>query len=286
MKPIPVDSTANYLDRILAKRPALTTPIHETMVLDEESKRHYVTLSLEDHPTLVELIHITDVQYGHQSFKPARFQEFSAWILESPHRFILLGGDLIDAATQFSVQSPYENKWEPSEQVLRLVEDLLMPQRPRILGYVGGNHERRTAKGFGAAGRLIATLLGIPYSRGVQHIDVFYGEHQPFKVSLWHGGGSARTKGAKAQLLHRFMHQADSDVYLVGHLHDVVLLFDWRQKRLENGKIDLVKYAGAMSSSFLEYWNTFAEEAGIPPTDTMMARIGLEPDGGWEVTLR
>jgi uncharacterized PurR-regulated membrane protein YhhQ (DUF165 family) len=47
--------------------------------------------------------------------------------------------------------------------------------------------------------------------------------------------------------------------YLVGHLHDVVLLFDWRQQRI-NKRIKLQKIAGIMSSSFQEYWNSYAEE--------------------------
>jgi len=72
---------------------------------------------------------------------------------------------------------------------------------------------------------------------------------------------------------------------LVGHLHDVVATYDWRQQR-ENGKIVLKKIAGVMSSSFQDYWNTYAEVFGMSPSDTMMARAILEANGGWEVTLR
>lgn len=227
---------------------------------------------------------ICDLQYGHHAFKEERFLEFREWILSEPNRFVFLGGDIIDAATPLSVQSPYENKFEPSKQVLNLVE-LMIPMHHRILGSVGGNHERRTSKTFGDAGALISTLLKIKYSRGVQLIDIHYGKHAPFKVSIWHGGGAARTKGARAQMLHRFMQQADSQLYLCGHLHDVVLLFDWRQRREGRG-IKLQKVAGVMSSSFLDWWNTFGEIAGLPASDTMMARAILEPDGKWEVTLR
>lgn len=280
-----VNSISTFIDRIHQARPAQVVKIHETMVLDGESKYHHVNISTKTHPR-VEILHLTDLQYGHKSFQEKRFVEFRDWVLSNPNRFVVFGGDLIDAATAISVQSCYENNRAPDEQVMHLVEDLLMPLQARVLGYVGGNHERRTAKTWGDAGRVIATLLGIPYSRGVQHVDIHYGRHAPFKLSLWHGGGSARTKGAKAQMLHRFMHQADSQVYLVGHLHDVVVLFDWRQRRKPNGKIELVKIAGAMSSSFLEYWGTFAEVSGMSATDTMMARIVLEPDGGWELTLR
>jgi len=191
---------------------------------------------------------------------------------------------MIDAATPLSIASPYENKYEPSEQVFRFCETMI-PLRHRVLGYVGGNHEERSARGFGAAGMLIASLLQIPYSRGKQMIDIHFGKHKPFKIDLWHGRGSARTKGAKAQMLDRFMNQGDSQLYLCGHLHDVVLLVNWRQKRTENDII-LEKVIGVMSSSFLEFWGTYAERDGLSPSDTMMARTILYPDGDFETTLK
>jgi len=234
----------------------------------------------------VELLHLTDLQIGSKAFQRNRFIEYRGWLLDQPNRFVFLGGDIIDAATILSVASPYENTGEPIDQVDEATE-LLKPLKAagRLLGYVGGNHERRTIKTFGDCGRLIARSLEVPYSRGVQHIDIHYGQHRPFKVSLWHGGGSARTKGAKAQMLHRFMQHADSHVYMVGHLHDVVLLFDWRQLRIGN-KIKLQKIAGIMSSSFQGYWNSYAEVSAMSPSDTMMGRVVLDPDGKWMVTLR
>lgn len=278
------DSTvASFLDRLYDNFPERKVGLTSPMVLDGESKYVEVEISSSKHPK-VELIHLTDLQIGAKSFKEKRFKEYRDWILDDPDRFVMLGGDIIDAATVLSVASPYENTAEPGRQVEESVE-LLKPLRGRILGYVGGNHERRTAKTYGDAGRVIATLLKIPYSRGVQNIDIKYGRHQPFKISLWHGAGSARTKGAKAQLLHRFMGQGDSMLYCIGHLHDVVCLYDWRQQR-RDGKIVLQKIAGVMSSSFQDYWNTYAESFGMSPSDTMMGRCILGPKGDWEISLK
>lgn len=237
-------------------------------------------------PPQIELTHLTDLQYGSKGFQRDRFLAYRNWILASPNRFVFLGGDLIDAATILSVASPYDNTEEPIDQVDGVVE-LLTPlaAKGRLLGYVGGNHERRTIKSFGDCGRTIARELSVPYSRGVQLIDIKFGKHQPLKVSIWHGGGSARTKGAKAQMLHRFMNQGDSQIYFVGHLHDVVVLYDWRQVRQGN-KIKLVKIAGVMSSSFQAYWNSYAEVSAMSPSDTMMGRVLVDREGGWELTLR
>jgi hypothetical protein len=191
---------------------------------------------------------------------------------------------MVDAATPISIASPYENTEEPQGQVFRFVE-LAMPMRHRILGFTFGNHERRSVKTFGNLGNLIATLLRIPGSSGKQFVDINFGEHKAFKNSLWHGGTGSRTKGAKAQMLHRFMGQGDAQCYWVGHLHDAMVLFDWRERR-KSGHIHLEKYAGVMSSSFLDHYGTYAEVSGMAPSDTMMGRVILEPNGKWELTLR
>lgn len=278
--------------KIDAARAALATPrLRVNQAVDDEVK--FIEYDFNDKkrfprpPSQVELTHLTDLQYGSKNFQEDRFIQYRDWMLSSPNRFAFLGGDIIDAATVLSIASPHENTGEPIDQVegvSRLLEPLAL--RGRILGYVGGNHERRTSKTFGDSGRLIAKNLKIPYSRGVQLIDVLFGEHKPFRVSLWHGCGSARTKGAKAQMVHRFMSQADSQVYLVGHLHDALVLFDWRQSRTPGGRIKLQKIAGIMSSSFLAYWNSYAEVYAMSPSDTMMARVIVERNGHWEVTLR
>lgn len=277
-------TTSNFLETYAAALPERQAQITERMVMAMEAKYVEVTLSTKDYPKTVELMHLTDMQYGAKSYKAARFKEYRDWILSVPNRFVLLGGDIVDAATLLSKGSAFDNTGQPREEVYGVLDEL-SPLRGRILAYVGGNHERRTEKTFGECGHLIATLLKIPYSQGRQIVDVHYGAHKPFKISLWHGSGSARTKGAKMQMLHRFMGQGDSQVYLVGHLHDVVATYDWRQVR-EKGRIALKKIAGVMSSSFQDYWNTYAEVYGLSPSDTMMARIVLGVDGDWEITLK
>jgi 3',5'-cyclic AMP phosphodiesterase CpdA len=232
----------------------------------------------------VEIVHLTDLQIGSKNFLRKRFEEYCAWILSRPYRFIVLGGDIVDAATVLSVAMPHDNTGEPIDQIEEATE-LLQPLHRRVLGYVGGNHERRTIKTFGDCGRLIAGNLEVPYSRGVQLIDVHFGDHHPFKISLWHGIGGAGTKGTLAQKLHRFMGKGDSHAYFMGHHHHAIILPDYRQQRQGN-RIKLQKIMGIASSSFQGYWNGYAEVAGLSPFDVMMGRVILEPDGKWEVTLR
>ena len=278
-------ATQEYLDRLQREAPKNVIDIKFSMRIGDESKYVTANFSPGKFPHGIEILHITDVQYGHLACNVKAFVTYRDWILSAPNRFVFFGGDMVDAATALSVASPYENTVEPQAQVYRFAE-LAMPMRHRIIGYVGGNHERRSSKAFGDLGHLIATLLRIPYSSGKQFVDVNYGKHRPFKNSLWHGGTSSRTKGAKAQMVHRFMTQGDSQVYWVGHLHDWMLIGDVRESRAGDGKIKLEKYAGVMSSSFLDHYGTYAEVAGLAAGDTNMWRVMLEPNGKWQLTVR
>jgi hypothetical protein len=234
----------------------------------------------------LELLHITDVQFGHVACKEKRVGEYRDWVLAEPYRFMLWGGDMVDAATIFSPGSPWENICDPQGQTYRFVE-MWGPARHRVLGYVGGNHERRGVKSFGDIGVLLASLLRIPYSAGRQYVDIHFGKHAPFKACLWHGRGAARTKGAKINMIDEFARSTDAQLCLVGHLHEAIMTFNWREFTDPlNHKIKRQKQAAAMSSSFLEYIGTYAEVAGMRATDVLMACARLEPDGHWELALR
>lgn len=235
----------------------------------------------------LELLHLTDLQYGHRSCQVKRIIEYFDWVLESPNRYVLLGGDLVDAATKISIGSPWDNNKEPEGQMFELAE-ILGPYRHRILGSVGGNHERRTVPTFGDAGQLMAHMLRIPYSSGQQLIDIYYGDHEPFKIHLWHGKGASSTKGAKVMMVQKFIYEnPGSNLYLAGHLHDCFILPAVRtERKLGYNAVKMQKYVGGMSSSFLETWGSYAEVMGLSPTDIFMLRTVLEPDGGFEVTVR
>lgn len=280
-----VVSTKDYLTYLRETAPKDVLNLEGSMQHEDEYKYITVNINPKQFKSHIELIHITDVQYGHRECNVEKLIEYRDWILSEPNRFVFFGGDMVDAATVISIASPYENTMEPQGQVYRFAE-IMNPIRHRVLGYVGGNHERRSTKTFGDLGPLIATLLGIPYSSGKQFVDIYYGDHQPFKNALWHGGSGSRTKGSKAQMLNRFMTQGDSQCYWVGHLHDALTLFDWRESRDQKGSIQMEKYCGIMSSSFLRHYGTYAETAGMAPSETLMGRVILEPNGHWEVTLR
>lgn len=256
------------------------------MIYGEQIKYLGWTFDSKKYKT-IELLHITDPQYGHVECKVNRLIEYRDWVMAEPNRFVFFGGDMIDSANVLSVGSPWENIFSADRQVYKFCE-LMAPMRDRILGYVGGNHERRGLKTYGDLGVAIAMLLRIPYSGGQQFIDINFGKHAPFKTHLFHGKGAAQTKGAKVMMLYKFMtDNPGSHLYLVGHLHDCFILPCVRAQRVpEKLNVHMEKYIGGMSSSFLNYFGTYAEMMALSPTDCLMIRTILEPTGKWEATIR
>lgn len=268
-----VPSTFDYLQKVLDSAPKDTLKLSLSHRIAYEAK--YVSVTIPEAWADFEVVHLTDVQYGHVTCNMDKFRKFLDWILESDRRFVVFGGDMIDSVTKTSVGGTHDNLWEPSEQILRFVEETARI-RHRVLGYVGGNHERRVP----GQAMLIASLLRIPYSSGEQVIDIHYGEHRPFKIGLYHGSGSASTKGAISQKIDRWMKKMNCNLYLIGHLHQFQQLVDARIIA-HRGKFKLQDIVGMMSTSFQEYWGSYAEVAGLNPNRIRMARAVLEPNGDW-----
>lgn len=280
-------STITFLDELNKKMSPDVLNIKTGMGYGEQRKYVSARIPEELGFKTLELMMLTDVQWGNKCCKKKVFIDYRDWVLSEPNRFVLLGGDMVECSTLLSKGMPFDDDQTPIEQIYDFC-NAVAPLRHRILGYVAGNHERHTRPSLGgSAGSFIATHLKIPYSEGQQFIDIYFGKWNPVKNSLWHGGGGSRTKGAKAQVLDRFMSQGDSTFYWTGHLHDCIILPSWRVERNMKGReIGLRKIYGLMSSSFLEFHNSYAEIAAFSPTDTMMTRAIIEPDGHCEVTAK
>jgi hypothetical protein len=277
-------STLDYLRRLLDAPPY---DIKLSTGMQYGSQWKYVTWDFPRKFDTVELLHITDTQFGHVEAQVDRMKEYRDWVLREPNRYVLFGGDMIDAANVFSPGMPWENICDSSGQIFQFCE-LFAPMRHRILGYVGGNHERRGLKTFGDLGLLIAAILQVPYSSGRQLLDLYFGSHKPFQVDLWHGRGASRTDGAKVMMVMNYVKDhPGSDLYLTGHLHDCFVFQKAREHRIHDRQnVKIKKYYAGMSSSFLNTWGTYAEVSGMSITDVAMLRVRLEPTGHSEVTIR
>lgn len=278
--------THQYLQRLMEMLEPDVLEINTAVHKDAESKQVNIDFpeSLIKQWPCLELIQIGDVQFGHKDCKIPRVREYRDWVLAKPYRFVLFTGDMIDAAHAFTPGSPWDNIFGAQSQVYQFCQ-IFAPMRHRILGYVGGNHERRGIPVFGDLGILLATMLKVPYSGGRQYLNLRFGKHQPFRILLWHGHPRARTKGALAQIIDRFMQIGNAQLYLTGHNHQAMIIPSYREVS-EHGRIRLEKVIGASCTSFLETYGSYGEFMGFGAYDVLMSRGILEKDGKWELTVR
>lgn len=234
----------------------------------------------------LEILQLTDIQYGSAFCDVAKLDQYLDWILAEPYRYAVLGGDLLENYNYTkSPGSPYEQMGDPASCMGQLMHKL-MPVAHRFLGYVSGNHERRHSA-FSDMTRLMAETLGVPWASGRQHIAVYFGEHKPFKISMHHGTGSARTRGSIVNALERMAKQDDSDLFLMGHLHRPnafqITRSTWDAR---NRCMALHDQWAAMGSSFLKHWGSYADTAGHDPGRVSMPLAVLSRDGSWSLSLR
>jgi len=277
-------TTLNFLAEVQSQLQDYEPTLQQSMVIGGQARYLAWDFAGVDIDTL-ELLQITDVQYGHKRCKVSRLVDDIAWVLSKPNRYVVFGGDMVDAGHAQSKGSPFEQVGDPQEELWEFCK-LVAPLRHRVLGYVGGNHERRSIPTFGDLGKSIATVLMLPYSPGKQHIDIRFDDHKPFKISMFHGSGGGQTKGSIANGLMKFMNQADSQLYLMGHLHQAMVLQESREMR-EASEMVVKKIIGARGSSYLDHYGTYAEVImGANPQSIQMPRAVLERNGKWELTLK
>lgn len=233
-----------------------------------------------------------DEQLGHVTCDEARVIKDIDWVEKNPQCLVFLLGDAIDSATKTSPGSINENKIPPMRQVEAYV-DLHKRIANRIIGYVGGNHERRIDKALddgGAAVRLIAKGLSsdghkIPYSGGLLMIDVCWRGHQ-WTFTLFHGAGASVTPGSKIQRMQRNMLLTDSLINLSGHLHEEAKTVRRYEKRMPDGSIKIVKQIALQCGTYLKYIGSYGETGGMPPVGPDMIVIELFDDGNYKDTFK
>ena len=226
-----------------------------------------------------------DEQLGHVTCDEDRIIKDITWVEKNPQCVVMLLGDAIDAATDRSPGSIRENKIGPITQANRYI-DIHRPIREKIIGYVGGNHERRIDKALsegGAGVRMIAEGLStpdhkIPYSGGLLLLDLYWRNHL-WTFTLFHGAGAASTPGSITQRLQKNIMLTDSLITLSGHLHSEMKTSRRFVKRSAEGKIKVTKQTSLQCGTYLQYIGSYGEVAGLSPTGPDMIVIELLEDG-------
>ena len=187
---------------------------------------------------------------------------------------------MINNSTRSSVANPFDEVIRPREQK-RLMAEMLMPLRERILAGVLGNHERRSLREsdvdimYDIMCKLdledlyrqnIAFLklqLGDPYADG---------RHNPtYTIVLTHGTGGGILTGASLNRGERFGYVIDGmDVLVTSHVHKpfvtqpAKLLID-----KHNNKVTVKPFKVVSATSWLEYGGYAAQKMLLPASHAL-----------------
>lgn len=223
----------------------------------------------------ITLYPISDVHLGASEHMEREWDDFCRKIEETPNSYIILGGDLINNATRNSVSNVFEETMRPREQK-KLIAEMLMPIRDRILCSVSGNHERRSGKDadddptYDIMCKLDLEHL---YRENMAFVKIRFGKKEAdgtknptYMLTVTHGAGGGMLTGGAVNRNERFGYVIDGmDCLIVGHTHKP---FVTQPSKIKidpyNNKVDIKPFKVVSSSSWLKYGGYAAQKMLLP----------------------
>lgn len=222
------------------------------------------------------IIHpISDVHLGALEHNEKEWQRFCDNLLQEKNTYITLGGDLINNATRNSVSNIFEEKYRPSTQK-KMMREMLMPLKDRILCAVTGNHERRSMKDADDDPTYdIMTKLDLEhlYRENIAFVKIRLGDfsgsgdrNPTYILAVTHGTGGGIYTGATVNRNERFGYVLDGcDVLIVGHSHKPAVTQP-SKIRVDpyNNKVSFKPFKVVSSTSWLDYGGYAAQKMLLP----------------------
>jgi predicted phosphodiesterase len=174
----------------------------------------------------VDILPLGDLHLGSEE---SMFDKAVEFVENNPEAKIILLGDLVDNAIGESLGDVYSQVTNP-HGALETIANFLTTFKDRILGVVGGNHERRTWRKVGVDPiSLLCSQLQIPYADDLLVLDIgikgkssFRGSKRRthYAIACHHGGAGGRFP-EKSIRQHRYFQSMVSnvDIYITGHTH-------------------------------------------------------------------
>lgn len=181
-------------------------------------------------PGEITIYTIADVHLGAMEHAESAWQSFVKRI-EQEDAHLIIAGDMINNSTRGTkFANPFDEVLRPREAKRRMVE-YLKPIADRVLCYVGGNHEARTAKDSDQDLSFdICAKLGIEhlYRENIAFMSIGVGKRNTENKSLAtytfavaHGSGGGVLTGSALNKSERFAGQVleGVDCIVTGHVH-------------------------------------------------------------------
>lgn len=224
------------------------------------------------------LLPLGDLHWGHPNCDKESIKGYLEWAKKND-AWILLMGDLIENSTRQSVGAGVYEQIIPPDTQLDQVLDLLEPYQDLIIGSLTGNHEERTFKDSGHdPAKNIARTLRVPYLRygGFLRCSV---NGIGFTVYATHGASGSATSAGKLNAVKKLAGIAEADLYLMGHMHDLLTettirkVVDVRSKAVKDKRQTFV-----VTGNFITYDDGYGQMKCYPPSKIGAPRIRFAED--------
>lgn len=223
---------------------------------------------------------ISDVHLGASEHMSKAWTEFLKMITEDENAYVVLAGDLINNATRNSVSNVFEETMRPRDQK-RMIAEMLMPIRDKILCAVSGNHERRSMKDADdePVYDIMCKLdLEDVYRQNMAFLklqigDILgHGKYNPtYTIVVTHGSGGGIYTGASVNRNERFGYVVDGmDCLITGHSHKAYVTQPSKIKiDTHNNRVSFRPFKVVSATSWLEYGGYAAQKQLLPSSHAL-----------------
>ena len=194
---------------------------------------------------------VADVHIGARECDLDGFRAFLKRIESDPDSYMVICGDILNNATRDSVSNVYLETLSPSEQV-QLAVELLEPVKDKILGAVGGNHERRSLRAVDLDPLFIVFCrLGIEsaYRQNFEFLRIVLednGSRCDYALMLLHG----KTEGKRKQFDYAI---EGVDAIIGAHTHMPNVSKNGKLVFTTKNRVKVQPFVSVTAPSFLKY---------------------------------
>lgn len=228
---------------------------------------------------------ISDVHLGAAEHMEKQWQNFCDNLMSIPNAYIVLCGDLINNATRNSVSNIFEERLRPREQK-RIMAEMLMPIKSRLLCAVSGNHERRSKDVDDDPVYDIMCKLDLEhlYRENMAFIKIQIGDiagtgakNPTYTLAVTHGSGGGILTGGSVNRTERFGYVIDGlDCLISGHTHKPFVTQPAKIKiDTHNNRVTFKPFKNVSCTSWLEFGG-YAAQKMLSPTSHTIQEIVLK----------
>lgn len=232
-----------------------------------------ISRELPDYEEL-EIYPLSDAHWEDSNCDRKKLLEWRDMVMAEDNRYVVLLGDLLNAATKFSKSDIYSSTDSPDGALDDVIE-FLEPISDRIIAIVGGNHEARIYKESGMDPTYrMARELGLQdvYSPDAFLLFLSFGRSQGracrkqiYSIYARHGSGGGKKAGGKVNSLIDTEAVIDADVFIMGHTHQVFATKKvFYRADYRNKKVTPVTKLFVNSNAWLRYGG-YGETLGFSP---------------------